>query len=105
MRVVLILTTVPTEELGASIGRALIEARLAACVNILPPMTSIYRWHGAVTTDTERQVVIKTTDAQVPAVQERLRALHSYELPECLVLPVSGGSDAYLDWVRQESAP
>lgn len=102
--VVIVLTTVPNAEAGAAIATALVEERLAACVNLLPPMTSTYRWQGAVTRDVEQQVVIKTTTDRLSALRERLLALHPYDLPECLVVAVSDGSPAYLDWVRQETA-
>jgi periplasmic divalent cation tolerance protein len=102
---VLILTTVADTAAGARIARTLVEERLAACVNVHGPMTSSYRWKGTVAVDEERQLVIKTTSARVPAVRARLSALHTYELPEFLVVPVAEGSDAYLAWVRAESTP
>jgi periplasmic divalent cation tolerance protein len=101
--VVLVLTTVPIGDRGDAIARALVDERLAACVNLLGPMTSFYRWHGAVERDVERQLVIKTTRGRVAAIQARLVALHSYELPEFVVLPVSDGGPAYLEWVRNET--
>ena len=101
--VVLILTTVPIGDRGDAIARALVDERLAACVNLLGPMTSFYRWHGAVERDVERQLIIKTTRGRVAAIQARLIALHSYELPEFVVLPVSDGGPAYLEWVRNET--
>jgi len=97
--VVLVLSTVADDESAEIIARTLVEERLAACVNLLPPMTSIYRWQGAVERDTERQLVMKTTRSRLPALQQRLRELHSYELPECIVLAADGGSDDYLAWV------
>jgi periplasmic divalent cation tolerance protein len=97
--VILVLTTVADDGSGEAIARALVDERLAACVNLLAPMTSVYRWKGAVEREAERQVVIKTTRERLPAVEARLKALHSYELPELLVLPVEGGSPAYLSWV------
>ena len=102
--VVIVLTSVPSREVGEQIGRALVEARLAACVNVLPAMTSIYRWKGEVQQESEHQLVIKTSRARVAGVQERLAALHPYELPECLVVPVETGDPAYLAWVVSESA-
>jgi periplasmic divalent cation tolerance protein len=101
--IVLVLTTVATLEAAETIGRTLVEERLAACVNVLAPMISIYRWHGAVERDEERQLVIKTTRQQAAAVQARVAALHPYELPELLVVPVAGGGDAYLQWVKAET--
>lgn len=101
--VVLILTTVPDGDLGEMVARKLVEERLAACVNLFAPMTSCYRWHSVLEREVERQLVIKTTRDRVAAVQARLAELHSYELPEFLVLPVLDGSSAYLEWVRTET--
>lgn len=103
--VVMVWTTVPVGEAGEAIARALVDERLAACVSIHGPMTSVYRWQGRVTAGDERQLIIKTTDGRVPALRARLAALHPYELPELLVLRVMDGSSTYLDWVRQEVAP
>jgi periplasmic divalent cation tolerance protein len=97
--VVLVLSTVPDDASAEAIGRTLVEEKLVACVNLLAPMTSIYRWKGSLESDAERQLVMKTTRALVPALERRLRELHSYELPEFIVLDVAGGSDAYLAWV------
>ena len=96
-----VLTTVPDDDKGEAIARALVEERLAACVNVLGPMTSIYRWRGAVERESERQVIIKTTSARLPALQARLAALHPYELPEFIVLAVAAGSEAYLQWISE----
>jgi periplasmic divalent cation tolerance protein len=98
--VVLVLTTVPSEALGEEIARALVTERLAACVNVGGAMTSIYRWKENIEQETERQMVIKTTADRVKAVEQRIKELHSYELPEYLVVETAGGSDAYLNWVR-----
>lgn len=101
--IVLALTTVPNAKLGGEIARTLVEEHLAACVNVLAPMTSTYRWQGAVQGDTEHQLVVKTTRARLAAVRARIAELHPYELPEFLVVAVSDGSDKYLDWVRAET--
>ena len=103
--VVIVLVTVPVGDLGDAVARALIEDRLAACVNVSAPMTSVYRWDGCVTHDVERQLVIKTTADRVNAVRDRVAQLHPYELPEFLVCAVTDGSPAYLAWVRSESSP
>lgn len=103
--VLIVFTTVPAGEMGEVLAKTLVEERLAACVNVYPPMTSIYRWDGAVTTDRERQLVIKTTIARLPALRERLGQLHSYTLPELLIVAVDDGSAGYLDWVRAETRP
>lgn len=99
--VVIVLTTVPDGDLGDTIARTLVEERLAACVNVHPAMTSVYRWEGRVEQERERQLVIKTTRDRVAAVQARVAELHSYDLPEFLVLPVADGSAAYLGWVAE----
>jgi periplasmic divalent cation tolerance protein len=98
---VIVLTTIPADADAPAFGRALVEERLAACVNLLPPMTSIYRWKGAVEEDRERLLVFKTTPDRVDALRARLHELHPYEVPEFLVLPVTGGSERYLQWVRE----
>jgi periplasmic divalent cation tolerance protein len=101
---VIVLTTVPSPDVGEEIGRALVDAGLAACVNILPPMVSIYRWKGTVQRDSECQLVIKTVRARVDAVRDQVNAQHPYDLPELLVVPVDGGDPAYLAWVAAEAA-
>jgi len=100
---VVILTTMPDDARTDEVARALVDERLAACVNVHAPMTSFYRWKGAIEREPERQLVIKTTRDRVAALETRLRALHPYELPEFLVLPVESGSDAYLRWVSEST--
>ena len=99
--VVLVLTTIGADADAAALARTLVDERLAACVNVGAPMTSVYRWKGAVEQDREQPLVIKTTGDRLVALETRLRALHPYELPEFLVLSASGGSTAYLGWVRE----
>ena len=99
--VVLVLTTIGADADAAALARTLVDERLAACVNISAPMTSVYRWKGTIEQDREQPLVIKTTGDRLVALETRLRALHPYELPEFLVLSASGGSTAYLDWVRE----
>ena len=100
-QIVLVLTTIAAEADGPALARALVDERLAACVNVLPAMTSVYRWKGQVEQDTEQQIIIKTTSDKVAALEARVRELHSYELPEFLVLAADGGADAYLAWVEE----
>ena len=101
--VVLVFSTAPADgDTAERIARTLVDERLAACVNVHGPMVSIYRWKGSVERDGERQLVIKTTRTSVPALENRLRELHPYELPEFVVLSTSGGSDQYLGWVAAE---
>ena len=97
---VIVLTTLGADADAAELARTLVEHRLAACVNIVGDVTSIYRWKDAVEQDEEQLLVIKTTAELVDALQARLRELHPYELPEFLVVPVTGGSEGYLAWLR-----
>jgi periplasmic divalent cation tolerance protein len=101
----IVLTTVAAGLPADVLAQSLVEERLAACVNILPPMTSVYRWRGRIERDAEQQLVIKTTSDRLAVLRVRLAALHPYELPELIVLPVMDGSPAYLDWVRSETTP
>ena len=96
----IVLTTIGSESDGLAIARTLVEERLAACVNVLPSMMSVYRWKGAIEQDKEHQLVIKTAPDRLPALEARLRQLHPYELPEFLVLDVSAGA-AYSGWVAE----
>lgn len=97
--------TAPDAETAARIGRALVEERLAACVNVLPGVTSIYRWKGAVETEAEVMLLVKSRADRGPALDARVRELHPYEVPEVIRVGISGGSVPYLDWVRSEVAP
>jgi periplasmic divalent cation tolerance protein len=97
---VIVLTTIGSGTDGRTLASVLIHERLAACVNVLPEMESTYRWKGAVESERERQLVIKTTADRVPALQARLQELHPYELPEFLVLAVGGGSEKFLEWIN-----
>lgn len=97
---VVVLTTIGADADAGALARTLVGERLAACVNVLAPMTSFYRWKGEVAEDQERQLVIKTTRDGLDALRGRLRQLHPYELPELLVLDAAAGS-AYLAWIRE----
>ena len=81
----------------------LVNERLAACVNVLGAMDSVYRWKGGVASEREHQVVIKTTADRLPGLQTRLHELHSYEVPEFIVLPVVGGSETYVGWIKEST--
>jgi len=98
---VLLLTTVGSREEAQTLAQVLVEERLAACVNYFA-VQSVYYWQGAVQQDGEWQLILKTRLALKPAIEARLKALHSYELPECLVMPVVGGSEAYLNWLGSQ---
>lgn len=101
---VMVLTTLPVDADGAAFARNLVEERLAACVNLLAPMESIYRWEGNVELEPERQIVIKTSRERVPALWDRVRDLHPYDMPEFLVLAIVDGNEAYLQWVAESTA-
>ena len=100
---ILILTTMPDDDRARTLALTLVEEGLAACVNVHAPMTSTYRWKGALEQDVERQVVIKSTRERLPALQARVLALHPYELPEFVVLSGEAG-DAYGRWVEKSGA-
>jgi periplasmic divalent cation tolerance protein len=96
---ILALTTCDSAELAQRIARALVERRLAACVNIVPGLESVYRWKGAVEQASEWLLLIKTTRAQFEPLAAELRALHSYDLPELIALPIVAGFEPYLRWI------
>ena len=99
----LVLTTWPVDSPVEPFVRALLEARVAACVHVLEPGRSVYRWRGAVEESIERQLVIKTTRDRVPAVAAQLRDAHPYEVPEFLVCDAEGGH-TYAAWIRESVA-
>jgi len=99
-----VLVTTPTPEKAAELAHALVEERLAACGNVVPGLRSIYRWEGTVHDDAEALLVLKTTRARFEALRERVLALHPYDVPEVLALPVDAGSAAYLAWIASETS-
>lgn len=100
---VIVLTTFPVDQDPTALARTLVEERLAACVNVLPPMQSVYRWEGKVEQASEHQLVIKTTVSRVEMLKRRLSDLHPYTVPELLVLTVSDGAEAYLRWLSESA--
>lgn len=101
--VIVVCTNVPDEALARHIGAALVEQKLAACVNILGACESVYRWQGKVETAREVPLMIKTTRAHYAEVEAVIQAMHVYKVPEIVALPVENGLPAYLDWVRIET--
>lgn len=99
--VVLVLTTAGQESEAQKIAHELVERRLAACVNIVPRIQSVYRWEGRVETAEEFLLVIKTTSARSTEVKTAIGELHSYELPECVVISIESGSEEYLKWIEE----
>jgi periplasmic divalent cation tolerance protein len=97
--------TAASPEEAERIGRALVEARLAACANILPGMRSIYRWKGAVETAGEAVLIAKTRMAKAEALLAKVRELHTYEVPCAVVLPIAAGLPDFLRWIDDETAP
>jgi periplasmic divalent cation tolerance protein len=97
----IVLCTAGSEDEARKIARHLIEQRLAACVNIIPRIESIYRWQGKVESSAEWLLLIKTTQEKFANVRDAIRDLHSYELPECVAISIEDGSAAYLEWIGQ----
>ena len=97
---IVVLVTVGSREEGERIAEALVSEQQAACVNLVGPIRSIYRWENAVQRDEELLLIIKTRAALFAEVAARVRALHSYQTPEVIALPITAGAEAYLDWLR-----
>jgi|SRR5208282_261058 len=97
----IVLSTAGSAEEAQKIAQALVERRLAACVNIVGPIQSVYRWKGAVERAPEHLLIIKTTAAAFPRVRDAIRELHSYELPECVMLSIEAGSEEYMKWIAE----
>lgn len=97
---ILVLVTAPAEEEARRIANALVEERLAACVNIVPTIESTYRWEGRVTTDREALLIIKTTDERYSQLEQRVKELHSYTTPEVIAVKIERGSPEYLSWLN-----
>jgi periplasmic divalent cation tolerance protein len=98
-----VLVTTPTAEQAAELARTLVEERLAACGNVVPGLRSIYRWEGKVQDDAEALLLLKTTRARFDALRARVLALHPYDVPEVLAVPVEAGSAPYLAWIADST--
>jgi periplasmic divalent cation tolerance protein len=105
MKLVLVYMTAASEQEARGIGRALLEARLAACVNIIPGMASMYWWQGKIDEGSETVVIAKTRADLVPELTERVKALHSYTVPCVVSLGIEDGNRAFLDWIETETGP
>jgi len=97
----IVLSTAGSEEEARKIAQALVERRVAACVNVVGPIQSVYRWKGAVERASEHLLIIKTTAAAFPRVRDAIHELHSYDLPECVMLQIEAGSEEYLKWLGE----
>jgi periplasmic divalent cation tolerance protein len=98
---IVVLVTCGSEEEASKIGRSLVEEHLAACVNIISPVRSIYRWEGKVCDEKEWLLIIKTRSQRFEVLEKRIKALHSYSVPEIISLPIQEGAASYLDWLTE----
>jgi periplasmic divalent cation tolerance protein len=103
MDTLIVLSTLPDRNAALEMAAQLVERRLAACVNVLAECTSVYRWQGKVETAAEVPILIKTTAARYPALEQAIRELHPYELPEIVAVPIRRGLPGYLQWVAAET--
>ena len=101
--VFVILVTVANQEEAARIGEGVVNAKLAACANVIPGIQSIYRWKGKVVKSQEVMLILKSTKARYSALEKTIKAMHTYETPEIIASPVKEGLDRYLRWVRAET--
>jgi periplasmic divalent cation tolerance protein len=104
MEPIIVITNLPDRAQALSLAHKLVEERLAACVNVLGECTSVYRWEGENETASEVPVLIKTLAQHYAALEQLIRSLHPYELPELIAVPISGGLPAYLDWIACETS-
>ena len=100
---IVVLVTVPSQKEGERIARKLVENRLAACVNIIPHLLSIYRWEGKIEEEGEFLLVLKTAGERFSELREKIKRIHSYSVPEILALPVLDGNTDYMEWVYRET--
>lgn len=105
MNALLVITNLPDRAVAERLADALIAKHLAACVNLLAPCRSVYRWKGEVQHDEEHPMLIKTTYERYPELEAEIRALHPYELPEIIAVPIERGLPGYLVWVAEETSP
>ncbi|MCX7152793.1 MAG: divalent-cation tolerance protein CutA [Proteobacteria bacterium] len=105
MKTLLVMTNIHYQARAEILAAALVEQSVAACVNVLPPAQSVYRWKGCVESASEVPLLIKTTAERYPILEEAILAGHPYELPEIVAVPVEYGLPAYLDWVAAETRP
>ena len=104
MKNLVVLCTTPSMELAKILATTLVKEKLAACVNIIPKMISIYQWDDEICEDQELLLIIKTTEKKYPRLQSRILATHHYEVPEIIALPIGKGSPAYMEWIEQALA-
>jgi periplasmic divalent cation tolerance protein len=100
---IVVFVSVPNEQESLTIARTLVREKLAACINLFPRVRSIYRWEGEICDEPECYLIIKTRRDLFPAVQERIKALHSYDVPEIIALPIIKGLPSYIEWIGRET--
>ncbi|KAJ3673712.1 hypothetical protein LUZ60_005704 [Juncus effusus] len=100
---IVVYVTVPNREAGKKLSESIIKEKLAACVNIVPGIESVYWWEGKVQTDSEELLIIKTRESLLPALTEHVKSNHEYEVPEVISLPITGGNDKYLEWIKNNT--
>ncbi len=96
-----VLITVPTAEAGEQIARALLNAGLAACVNFVPSIRSLYIWQGKICDDTEILLLVKSKKELFPSLEQAVKSIHPYQTPEIITIPITDGSQAYLEWINE----
>ena len=101
---IVIYVSAGSEQEALTIARTLVEERLAACANLIPKIRSIYRWEGKICDESECYLIVKTRQGLFQSIQERIKALHSYDVPEIIALPIVEGLDSYLRWINDETA-
>ena len=102
-KAIIIFCTCPDDSTARQLAESLVQEKLAACVNITAPITSVYRWQGKINSDSEAMLLIKSTEAAYPRLEKRLREQHPYELPEIIAVPVKTGLNDYLEWVEENT--
>ncbi|CAM8936036.1 unnamed protein product [Rhodiola kirilowii] len=100
---IVVYVTVPNKELGKKLAESIVKEKLAACVNRVPGVESVYQWKGEIQTDSEELLIIKTRESLLEALTEHVKANHEYEVPEVIALPITGGSIPYLEWIKSNT--
>ncbi|XP_078164384.1 nitrogen regulatory PII-like, alpha/beta isoform X4 [Carex rostrata] len=100
---IVVYVTVPNREAGKKLADSIIKERLAACVNIVPGIESVYWWEGKVQTDSEELLIIKTRESLLPVLTEHVKANHEYDVPEVIAMPITGGNTKYLEWIKNST--
>ena len=100
---IVVYVTVPNKETGKKLAEGLVKEKLAACVNRVPGIESVYQWQGEVQTDSEELLIIKTRESLLEALKEHVKANHEYEVPEVIAMPIIGGSIPYLEWIKNST--